>query len=470
MHGLIGVHSFRRTGGCFLDIAHPDVVETSLEKWNPEDIDIIVCSDGEQILGKPIRPGQKIQTEPLTGIGDQGVGAILISVAKLALYTLCAGIHPNRTLPVVLDVGTDSEIHSSDSMYLGLRRPRVRGAEYDAFVRRFLLACRSRFPSAYIHFEDFGLQNARRILDEYSPQFACFNDDIQGTGCVTLAATKAAITVAKISMKALRVVIFGAGTAGIGIADQIRDAIALDSGKTIEEAATQIWCVDKAGLVIQDQTTLSTAQKIYARLESERPPDGVSLFDVVRRVKPHVLIGTSTMPKSFTREIVTEMAKHVERPIIFPLSNPTRLHEAEPKDLIAWTDGRVLTATGSPFPPVEFNAKKHVVSECNNSMIFPGIGLGAVLSGARLITTKMLVRAVDTLAAQAPALKSGGEETGLLPDIVDVKEVSVSIAAAIIQQAVEDGLAQADLPSDPTALENWIRQQMWRAEYRPLTA
>lgn len=347
--------SFRRPEGCFLTISDSDGIEAALDKWGPsEDVDIIACSDGEQILG----------------IGDQGVGGILISIAKLVIYTLCAGIHPSRTLPVVLDVGTDNHELLNDDLYLGLQRPRIRGEEYDAFIDRFVQACRKRYPKGYIHFEDFGLPNARRILDKYTPEIACFNDDVQGTGCVTLAGIFAAVHVAKLNMEDLRIVMFGAGTAGTGIADQVRDAIAVESGKSKEDAIKQIWCVDKPGVLLESmKDDLTPAQHPYAKEDKEwERINHKSLLDVVKQVKPHVLIGTSTKPKSFTKEVVQEMAKHVERPIIFPLSNPTKLHEADPKDLFEWTDGKVLTATGSPFPPVEMkNGKKREIAECNNS-------------------------------------------------------------------------------------------------------
>lgn len=366
-------------------------------------------------------------------------------------------------------MGTDNENLLNDELYLGLRRPRARGAEYDAFIDRFIRACNKRFPKAYIHFEDFGLQNARRILDRYLGETACFNDDVQGTGCVTLAAIYAANHVAKNRMRDLRVVIFGSGTAGIGIADQIRDAIAVESDKSQGEGAKQIWCVDKPGLLLQTHGDLLTpAQHDYARSEEEWPnKDKNSLLDVVREVRPHVLIGTSTKPGAFTEEIVKEMARHVERPIIFPLSNPTRLHEAVPEDLLKWTDGKVLTATGSPFEPVEINGRLREIAECNNSEIFPGIGLGAVLSRSRLITSEMLVAAVRALAAQSPALND--PDAGLLPDVTNVREISVQIAAAVIKRAVQEGLAQEkDIPSDNAELEEWIREQMWKAEYRTL--
>lgn len=445
---------FRRPEGCFLEITHQEDIEVALDQWgSPEEVDVIACSDGEQILG----------------IGDQGVGAILISVAKLIIYTLCAGIHPNRTLPVVLDVGTDNPGLLNDPLYLGLQQPRVRGEEYDKFIERFIRACRKRFPQAYIHFEDFGLHNARRILDKYTKEIACFNDDVQGTGCVTLAALYSACHVAKYRIQDVRVVMFGAGSAGTGIADQILDAITLEGGKSKEDATKQIWCVDKQGILLQSETeSLTLAQRYYAKPDGEwQGVDKSSLVEVIKTVKPHVLIGTSTKPKAFTKEVVQEMAKHVERPIIFPLSNPTRLHEADPKDLVEWTNGRVLTATGSPFPPVKIDGRMREVAECNNSTAFPGIGLGAVLSRAKLMTPAMLVAATKALAAQAPALQD--PNAGLLPDVINVREVSVKTAAAVIKQAVKDGLAQEQrIPDNDKELEEWIRDQMWDAQYRPL--
>jgi malate dehydrogenase (oxaloacetate-decarboxylating) len=405
----------------------------------------------------------------ILGIGDQGVGGILISVAKLVIYTLCAGIHPARTMPVVLDCGTNNEDFLADDLYLGLRKPRVRGEQYDDFVEKFLTAARKRYPRAYIHFEDFGLANARRILDKYSPQFACFNDDVQGTGCVTLAAIMSALHVAKLKMSDVRVVMFGAGTAGTGIADQIMDAVAHETEKSSEEARKQIWCVDKLGLLLKSKKgDLTAAQVPFARDDAEwKEKDHKDLLSVVREVKPHILIGTSTKPGAFTEEIVREMAKHVERPIILPLSNPTKLHEAKPDDLFKWTDGKVLCATGSPFPPVEYKGKKYEVAECNNSVTFPGIGLGAILSRAKLMPPSLLVEAIKALAKQGPALKD--PSAPLLPDVTDVREISVKIAVAVIRQAVKEGLNQEkDIPEDEMELEEWIREQMWEARYRPL--
>ena len=445
---------FRRPAGCFLNIEDQGRVYEDLAQWGkPDDIDYIVVSDGEEILG----------------IGDQGVGGILISVAKLVLTTLCAGIHPSRTLSVVLDCGTNNEELLGDELYLGLKKPRVRGEEYDSFVDNFVQSARKLYPRAYIHFEDFGLTNARRILEKYRPSITCFNDDVQGTGCVTLAAIMAGLHVTQLKLTDMKVVIFGSGTAGTGIADSIKDAIAADSHKSKEDAAKQIWCVDKPGLLLQSHgDKLTPAQVPYARVDDEwKGKEHDNLLAVVKEVNPHVLIGTSTRPKAFTEEIVKEMAKHVDRPIIFPLSNPTRLHEADPKDINEWTKGKALISTGSPFPPVTYDGKEYEVAECNNSTCFPGIGLGAVLSRSRLLSDKMLVAAVKALAAQAPALKD--PDKGLLPDVVDVREISVHIAKAVIKQAVAEGLAtEKGIPDDDGKLDEWVREQMWEPRYREL--
>ncbi|KAJ5813082.1 Malic enzyme NAD-binding [Penicillium robsamsonii] len=444
---------FRKPEGCFLNINDQDDFDEYLAGFGTEeDVDYIVVSDGEEILG----------------IGDQGVGAILISVAKLAITTLCAGIHPSRQLPVVLDCGTDNEKLLSDKLYLGLPQRRVRGEKYDEFVDKFVKAASKQFPRAYIHFEDFGLNNARRILDRYQSQIPCFNDDIQGTGCVTLAAMLAALQVSQVKLEDVRVVIFGSGTAGIGIADQISDTIATETRKSKNEASKQIWCIDKPGLLIKSLgDSLTEGQKSFARDDDEWLDNDRDLLSVITKVHPHVLIGTSTKPGAFTEDIIREMADNVERPIIFPLSNPTRLHEARPDDLYKWTDGRALVATGSPFPPVTHNGKEYDIAECNNSTCFPGIGLGAVLSQCRLMSKKMLVAAVEALKARSPALKDPAKP--LLPDVEDARELSVDIAAAVISCAVEEGLAQAEgIPTTDSELPEWIRVQMWEAEYRPL--
>ncbi|ETN45908.1 uncharacterized protein HMPREF1541_00089 [Cyphellophora europaea CBS 101466] len=445
---------FRRPEGCFLPIGHVDEVEERMSKFVVPDqdgngVDYIVVSDGEEILG----------------IGDQGIGGILISTAKLALTTACAGIHPNRTLPVVLDTGTNNEELLEDDLYLGIKHPRVRGEKYDELVENFINTANKLFPNAYIHFEDFGVTNARRLLDRYRKRTACFNDDIQGTGCVTLAAIMAALKISKLKLTDMRMVVFGSGSAGCGIAEQVQSAIAAEANKSKDEVKRNIWCVDRDGLIL-DQMDLSIAQKPFARAASEwSGKDTKSLQAIIAEVKPHVLIGTSTKPGAFTQEVVEEMARHVERPVIFPLSNPTRLHEAQPSDINKWTKGKALIATGSPFPPVEFEGNKYEVAECNNSVCFPGIGLGAVLSRAKLLTDKMLAEGVRALADASPALKDANK--GLVPDVDQARPVSVKIAMAVIRAAQDEGLARTShIPESDEELEQWVKAQMWEPTYK----
>ncbi|WAO84389.1 Malic enzyme [Fusarium falciforme] len=448
---------FRRPEGCYLNIHEQDQVHDNLAQWgNAEDIDYIVVTDGEEILG----------------IGDQGVGGILISVAKLVLTTLCGGIHPNRTLPVVLDCGTDNEELLNDELYLGLREKRVRGEEYGKFVDTFVQSARKLYPKAYIHFEDFGLSNARRLLDRYRPDFACFNDDVQGTGCVTLAAIMAGLHVSKQKLKDLRMVVFGAGSAGLGIADQVRDAIATEGDISHEEASKQIWLIDKPGL-LTSEIEVSDAQKSFIKAASEWKDKDTDLLSVIKAVRPNVLVGTSTVPGAFTEDVIKAMAEHHERPIVLPLSNPTRLHEAKPEDILNWTNGKALVATGSPFPPVkgpwgESGSEVTIdIAECNNSVVFPGIGPACVLSRAEHLTDRMLVAAVEAVASLSPALKD--PTAPLLPDVNSVRDVSARIARHVIQVALNDDEAtQEGIPEEDEELEEWIKEQMWNPAYRPL--
>ncbi|KAJ6261787.1 hypothetical protein Dda_2586 [Drechslerella dactyloides] len=449
-------HLFRRPEGCFLDIEHIDDVDSVVESCaHPDDIDYIVVTDGEEILG----------------IGDQGVGSIGISTAKLALMTLCAGIHPNRTLGVTLDCGTDNEALLDDELYLGLRKNRVRGEQYDIFVDTFVKSVQKNFPKAFLHFEDFGLTNARRLLEIYRPQLPCFNDDIQGTGAVTLAAILSAAWVCKMELKEIRMLVYGAGSAGTGIADQVRDAMVEIGGMSKDGAARRIWLVDKPGILISSLgDKLTNGQRPYVRSDDEfHDVEHGDLAQVISRVKPHVLIGTSTHAGAFTEAVVREMAEHVDNPIIFPLSNPTRLVEAEPQDIFAWSGGKALIATGSPFDPVEFEGRQYVVAECNNAIIYPGIGLGCVLSRASTLSDAMLISAVHALAAQSPALHNANN--GLLPDVADVRQISMKVACAVIKKAVEDGVATAaeGIPAgDDAELEVWVKRQMWDPVYRTL--
>lgn len=454
---------FRRPEGCFLTINDTtEEIEGRLAHWGKdEDVDYIICSDSEAILG----------------IGDQGVGGVGISIAKLVLMTLCGGLHPNKALPIVLDVGTNNHSLLDDELYLGLRQGRETGEKYDAFLDRFVRAVMKRFPSAALHFEDFGTANARKLLDRYRDEFCCFNDDSQGTSAVVLAALTAGSWVTKSKLKDEKVVIYGAGTAGIGIADRIRDAM-MEEGLSEEEALGRIFLLDRPGLLLESQRDgkdfkLSKFQLPYAKKdESFRASmeDGkVQLLAAVRAIKPDVLIGCSGQHKAFSKEVIQEMAKHKERPIVLPLSNPTKLIEAFPADINEWTGGKALIATGSPFRPVSHNGKEYIIGESNNALVFPGIGYGCVLSRARLLSDKMIIAAAKALAARSPALKD--PDQALLPDMKDVRETSTHVATAVVLAAVEEGLAtNGEIPREggEDAVRAWVVKHMWQPEYRTL--
>ncbi|WVQ93380.1 hypothetical protein IAU59_000449 [Kwoniella sp. CBS 9459] len=470
---------FRRPVGCYISFPNQDGMRAQLEGHltdvnrtadvaydanNPNDaIDLVVVTDAEAILG----------------IGDQGVGGITISTSKAALYTLGAGINPNRILPVVLDCGTDNHALFSDSLYMGWKRTRIRGKNYDQFIDRFIRNCRELFPNAIIHFEDFGMANAYRLMEKYK-DIPMFNDDIQGTGAVALAALLAAIKVSGNRLADQRIVIYGAGSAGMGIADQIRDGLMILEGLDKHEAARRFWCVDRNGLLVESMGNgLRHAQLPYARPDAEvenwekSEEGGTWLMDVIKNVKPTVLIGTSTHSRAFSEELIREMGQHVERPIIFPMSNPTALCEVDPSDALAWTENRALVATGSPFPPVQLGeGKEYTVAQTNNALIYPALGLGAILARSRTISNSMLMAGVNSLASLSPALSN--PEASLLPDLADVRDVSVSVAAAVVRQAVEDGNAQDENTikvvkgKGGVSLEEHIKSRMWDAVYRPL--
>ncbi|KAG5357214.1 NAD-dependent malic enzyme [Yarrowia sp. C11] len=452
---------FRRPEGCFLDITSPFDVEERLGAFGDhDDIDYIVVTDSEGILG----------------IGDQGVGGIGISIAKLALMTLCAGVNPSRVIPVVLDTGTNNQELLHDPLYLGRRMPRVRGKQYDDFVDNFVQSARRLYPKAVIHFEDFGLTNAHKILDRYKPEIPCFNDDIQGTGAVTLASITAALKVLDKKITDTRILIFGAGSAGMGIAEQVYDNL-IAQGLDDKTARHNIFLMDRPGLLTTalSDDQMSDVQKPFAKDKAQyEGVDTKTLEHVVAAVKPHILIGCSTQPGAFNEGVVKEMLKHTPRPIILPLSNPTRLHEAVPADLYKWTDGKALVATGSPFDAV--NGKE--TSENNNCFVFPGIGLGAILSRSKLITNTMIAAAIECLAEQAPILKNHDE--GVLPDVALIQSISARVATAVVLQAKAEGLATVEEEYKPGTKEHvqipdnfdeclaWVETQMWRPVYRPL--
>ncbi|WP_406699361.1 NAD-dependent malic enzyme [Singulisphaera sp. Ch08] len=443
--------TYRRPRGLFVSYEHRADLETILENRPYRDVDVIVVTDGERILG----------------LGDLGVGGMGIPVGKLSLYTLCGGIHPARTLPIFLDAGTDNEEALADPLYLGWRHPRMRGAEYDDFVDLFVRAVTRVLPNTLLQWEDFALPNARRLLDRYRDRLCTFNDDIQGTAAVSLAAILAAGHVSGTRLSDQRVAILGAGSAGTGIADQIVTAM-MAEGLTEHEALARLWLVDRHGLLHTAMTDLQPFQQRFAqpleRLEGWTVDgSGYSLGEVVSNVHPTVLIGTSGRPGTFTEEVVREMAQHVERPAIFPLSNPNSRCEATPADVIAWTDGRALVATGSPFPDVIHNGRPVAVGQCNNAYIFPGLGQGVLASGARRIPDDLLLAAARALAAASPARTTSGGS--LFPALEDIANVSRRIALAVASEARRLGLTD---PGTPEELEQRIDARWWHPRYGKL--
>jgi malate dehydrogenase (oxaloacetate-decarboxylating) len=437
---------YRRPRGIYLSVDHPELIETSLlaAELGPDDVDLIVATDAGAILG----------------IGDWGVGGIHIAVGKLAVYTAAGGIDPDRTIPVMLDVGTDRQSLLDDALYIGNRHPRVPADRYDAFLDEFAGAVGKLFPLALLHWEDIGRANARRLLDRYRGERLTFNDDIQGTGAVNLAAVLAATRATGIPLPDHRIVILGLGTAGAGIADQLTAAMVAEG---VPEAAARqrFWAVDQPGLLTQDMTALSAAQRRYARDPAEMA-GGTGLGEVVARVHPTVLIGTSGRAGAFTEAAVRDMAAHVESPVILPMSNPTALSEATPADLIRWTGGRARVATGSPFGPVDHDGIRYEIGQANNALVFPGLGLGVIAARAQRVTGGMLLAAARAVADLADISAPGAP---LLPRVADLRETSVAVAAAVAQAAAADGVATAALAAD---LPAQMRALMWEPRYRPV--
>jgi malate dehydrogenase (oxaloacetate-decarboxylating) len=393
------------------------------------------------------------------------VGGIEIAIGKLAVYIAAAGIHPRRVIPVVLDVGTDNLRLLNDRMYLGARHARVRGQRYDEFIDAYVQAATKLFPHALLHWEDFAVANARRVLQRYADQCCTFNDDMQGTAAVVLAAAFAAARASGTRMADQRVVIHGAGTAGMGIADMLRDVMVRE-GLSPEEATRRFWCLGREGLLTDDRLAdLLDFQRPYARPAAEivswtrtGTGKGPSLADVVGHVHPTMLVGTSTQAGAFTEAIVRQMAAHVDQPVIMPLSNPTSKAEAVPADLIAWTDGRALVATGSPFDPVVHEDTTYRIAQANNALVFPGLGLGVAVARARRVSDRMLAAAADAVAGLSDATTRGAP---LLPPVDNLREVSATVAVAVAKAAAADDLAEVAL-DDPV---QQVHQAMWQPEY-----
>ncbi len=449
-------HECRRPRGVYLSIDHIDGIEDAFANLGagPEDIDLILATDAEQILG----------------LGDWGVGGIEISIGKLAIYTAAGGIDPKRVIPVMLDVGTNRESLLKDPMYIGNRHARVRGERYDAFIDAYVETVTKLFPNALLQWEDFAPGNGRRILEKYRDRISTFNDDMQGTGAITLAAAVSAVRVCGSPMRNQRVVILGAGTAGIGIADQIRDAM-MREGLSLEDASARFWLVDADGLLIDDMgDRVHEYQAPYARPAAEvkrwkrnGPEDTIDLAEVVRQVRPTMLIGASTAAGAFTEAVVREMARHCERPIVFPLSSPAPMAEATPADLIAWTEGRALIAAGSPFQPVTYRGVTYVIGQVNNAMLYPGLCLGAIVSRARRISDNMFAAAANAVSSLVAVRLPGAS---LLPHVDDLRIVSLTVAVAVAEAAVEDGLAGVKFHD----IVEQVGDAMWEPEYREIRA
>ena len=447
-------HESRRPRGVYLSIDHPNTIVEAFTNLGlgTNDVDLILATDAEQILG----------------IGEWGVGGIEVSIGKLAIYTAAGGIDPTRVIPVMLDVGTNRESLLRDPMYIGNRHPRIRGEQYDEFIEAYVQAVSGLFPNALLQWEDFAPSNGRRILQKYRDRICMFNDDMQGTGAITLAAAISAVRVCGTPLRNQRVVIFGVGTAGVGVADQMRVAM-VRGGISIEEATKRFWCVDRQGLLMTGMAEEPRDyQASYARPSAEcrgwkSGDKGVSLAEVVRHVKPTMLIGASNESGAFTEEIVREMAAHTERPIFFVLSNPHSQAEAVPADLIAWTNGRALIAAGSPFTPVTHRGVTHVIAQVNNAMLFPGLALGAITARASRITDGMFVAAANAVSSLVVVRQPG---SSLLPHVDDLRSVALTVAVAVAEAAEAEGVAGVKF----TDIVQQVQDGMWHPEYRHIQA
>ena len=420
----------------FLSIDEPDQIEASLKNAaDGRDIKLIVVTDGEEILG----------------IGDWGTQGVDISVGKLMVYTAAAGVDPACVLPVVLDVGTNNEKLLNDSLYLGNHHRRINGEPYYQFVDRFVQTAEKLFPGLYLHFEDFGRDNADNLLKHYRGQILTFNDDIQGTGVIVLAGILGALKISGQKLTEQKYVCFGAGTAGTGIVEQVY-AEMLQMGMKPDEARKHFYLVDKQGLLFEDTPDLTPAQKPFVRKKAEfaHPDQLTDLKSVVQAVHPDILVGTSTRSGAFTQEIVTEMAAHTERPIIFPLSNPTQLAEAKAQDLIQWTKGKALVATGIPADPVEYQGTKYEIGQANNALVYPGLGLGALAVNAKILSDEMISVAAHSLGGIVDSSKPGA---AVLPPVEKLNVFSQTVAKAVANQAIKDHLNQNDYQDGEEAVQ-----------------
>ena len=441
---------YRRKRGLFISYPDRDRIEDMLQNATKQNVKVIVVTDGERILG----------------LGDQGIGGMGIPIGKLALYTACGGISPAYTLPITLDVGTNNAALLDDPMYMGWRHPRITGDDYYAFVDEFIQAVKMRWPDALLQFEDFAQDHATPLLHRYRDQLCCFNDDIQGTAAVTVGTLMSACQAKGETLAQQRVVFAGAGSAGCGIAEHIVKQM-MAEGLSETEARERIYLLSIDGLLRESSPNLFDFQRALATPESViarwglQGAEKIELLEVVRKVGPSVLIGVSGKAGLFTKAVVDAMQAQCERPIILPLSNPTSQVEAQPVDILRWTGGKAMVATGSPFAPVDMGDQHYDIAQCNNSYIFPGIGLGVITCKARRITDGMLMAASRALAASSPIVREG--RGALLPPLESIRDVSKLIAKAVIEQAIADGVA---LPIPPELIDQQIEKRFWYPEYR----
>jgi malic enzyme len=446
-------HIIRRTRGAWITPADRDRIPELLRQGPYDDVRLIVVTDNERILG----------------LGDQGAGGMAIPIGKLALYTAACGIHPALTLPISLDVGTDNPWLLDDPLYLGYRAPRLRGAEYDALVEAFVVGVEEVWPGCVIQFEDFKQTNALRLLDRYAARVPSFNDDIQGTAAVVVAGVLAGLRATGTALADARIVLVGAGAAGIGIYRLLRLAM-LDAGLTEDDVARAIAAVDTRGLVHDGRDDLDEMKRELA-VPTPDPAGSTDLVGTIRRLRPTVLVGTTGVAGTFTAEALRAMAEGTPRPIVLPLSNPTSAAEAVPADILEWTDGRALVATGSPFDAVDRGGRRHEVGQANNAFIFPGVGLGAIVAESRAITQRMFLLAARTLADAVSAERLAGG--ALYPPVDALRGVSRSIAVVVATEAARDGLTRIggpeDAPPDDAAIAAAVEAAMWWPAYVPYT-
>jgi malate dehydrogenase (oxaloacetate-decarboxylating) len=449
-------HIFRKPRGLFLSLPHEDVIRRILGHPHFDHVEAIVVSDGERILG----------------LGDQGAGGMGIPIGKLSLYTACAGLHPSTTLPILLDVGTDNKERLADPLYIGWQHERVRGPKYDALIEMFVEAVSERWPHVLLHWEDFAISNANRLLARYRDRLCTFNDDIQGTAAIAVGTLLSAINVTSVSLERQRVAVLGAGSAGTGICALLARAM-IEAGANEAQARSQFYLVDRDGLLVEGMPGLQPFQVPFAQPSDAaagwtlQSPPRIGLADVIANAHPTVLIGTSGQAHAFSEQAIRAMASHVPRPIIFPLSNPTERSEATPQDLFAWTDGRAVIGTGSPFPPIRRNGTDFRVDQTNNAYVYPGVGLGAIATQARRISDGMFLAAARVIAELSPARRDPA--ANLLPPLVELRKISFHVAVAVAKQAIAEGLADPRTEAD---IEIAVRAKMWEpiyARYRRLS-